>query len=413
MRQRRYALLPNLKRYHQSGILLAACLSAGLNVAVTSAVSAQDKQETEKELRALEATLEKKNKAKNALDRKVNRAESDAEKISEGLVSAAGRIRLFEGNAIRIERRITILEEASTEKKTSLDQRQDELLDLLSALERLAKRPAVLALLQPSEALKTARSASLMGEIVPEISVMADALKTDLKTLTDLQADLSVQRFDLKNTLAGLTEHQLKLASLLEKRKGEASTSRTRANNVAQEIRRYTADAKSLRELLEKLARVPKTVIKPTPERATLPDTGFRTYSRPIAELKGSLPQPAIGRIVSRFGDKETAGTARGIKIRTRANAQVVAPFDGQIVFAGPFRDYGQLLIIEHGGGYYSLMAGFGSLHSAVGQWVLTGEPVGIMTASVDNRDLYVEMRRRGKAINPEPWLQKQIAQIN
>ena len=104
-------------------------------------------------------------------------------------------------------------------------------------------------------------------------------------------------------------------------------------------------------------------------------------------------------------------GKAQGIKIDTRANAQVVAPYDGQIVFAGPFKAYGQLLIIEHGEGYYSLLSGLGAIHAGVGQWVLTGEPVGIMNASDGNKELYMEMRRGRQAFNPEPWLQKQVAQ--
>ncbi|MBL4837739.1 MAG: peptidoglycan DD-metalloendopeptidase family protein [Kordiimonadaceae bacterium] len=326
-------------------------------------------------------------------------------------MSAAKRIRMAEGNASRLEQRIVDLEAASAEKDKNLSARQDELLELLSALERLAKRPAALALLQPREALTTARSASLMGTIVPAISAKAEALKVDLNTLASIQADLSTERFNLKNTLEDLTEHQLNLATLLEKRKSEATNARSRAKTVEREIKRFAADAQTLRELLGKLTSAAKRIEKPRPNAILQPNRSFRTNSRPILELKGSLPQPATGAIVSRFGDREKAGKARGIRIRTRANAQVVAPYDGQIVFAGPFRDYGQLLIIEHGGGYYSLMAGFSALHGAVGQWVLTGEPVGIMTALGNDRDLYVEIRRGGKAINPEPWLQKQIAQ--
>jgi len=385
---------------------------------------AQDRVQTKQELKAIEATIEKKQRAKNALDRKSDVAETEAEKISQQLVAAAKDIRITEENASRLEVKIADLETEVSRMNAALSARQHELLDLLSALERLAKRPAALALLQPSEALTTARSASLMGTLVPQISAKAETLKTDLNTLAAIQANLSRQRFSLKNTLERLTERQLNLASLLKKRKTEASSARHKSEVTEREIRKFATEAKNLRDLLEKLERaavksraaekareLAETAIERRQE-PTKPSQRFKPNGRPIIELKGSLPQPATGRIISHFGEKEAVGTARGIKIQTRVNAQVVAPYDGQIVFAGPFKAYGQLLIIEHGGGYYSLLSGLGGIYGAVGQWVLTGEPIGTMTTSVGNRELYVEMRRGNKAIDPEPWLQKQIAQV-
>ncbi len=107
--------------------------------------------------------------------------------------------------------------------------------------------------------------------------------------------------------------------------------------------------------------------------------------------------------------------TAKGIRLRTRGRAQVVAPYDGRVVFAGPFRTYGQVLIIEHGEGYISLLAGMSRLDGVVGQWILAGEPVGIMddsqvrqnvaTSSDKAPELYIEIRRFGEPINPLPWL--------
>ena len=115
---------------------------------------------------------------------------------------------------------------------------------------------------------------------------------------------------------------------------------------------------------------------------------------------------PARGRIVERFGAVTESGRSKGITIETRADAQVVTPYDGEVVFAGPFRGYGQLLIIQHGEGYHTLLAGFSRIDSVLGQWLLAGEPVGVMgRGSNGNPALYVELRRNGDAINPLPWL--------
>jgi septal ring factor EnvC (AmiA/AmiB activator) len=132
---------------------------------------------------------------------------------------------------------------------------------------------------------------------------------------------------------------------------------------------------------------------------------------------------PVRGSLVSGFGSATSdLAQARGVVLETRPQAQVVAPFDGQIVFEGPFRSYGQILIIEHRGGYHTVLAGLGRVDAVVGQWLLAGEPVGIMgtsdgtaaetgqsaTASVtsgqDHPKLYVELRHNGQPVDPAPW---------
>lgn len=121
-----------------------------------------------------------------------------------------------------------------------------------------------------------------------------------------------------------------------------------------------------------------------------------------------SLVMPARGDVIGRYGQANGAdgASAKGITISTRSAAQVVAPFDGRIVYAGPFRGYGQILIIEHGGRYHTLLAGLERIDAVVGQWVLAGEPLGVMGGTGESKpELYLELRRTGAPINPLPWL--------
>jgi murein hydrolase activator len=84
----------------------------------------------------------------------------------------------------------------------------------------------------------------------------------------------------------------------------------------------------------------------------------------------------------------------------------VVAPDSGRVLFSGPFRGYGLILIIEHTGGYHSLLAGLGRIDATVGRTVEAGEPVGTMGHDPDrNPSLYFELRRSGQPTNPQPWL--------
>jgi len=110
----------------------------------------------------------------------------------------------------------------------------------------------------------------------------------------------------------------------------------------------------------------------------------------------------------------EAGLTSKGISIATVEGAQVVAPYAGRVVYAGAFRGYGQLLIIEHGEGYHSLMAGLTRIDSVIGQWVLAGEPIGVMgRAESENPSLYVELRRNGRPINPLPWLAARKGEVS
>jgi septal ring factor EnvC (AmiA/AmiB activator) len=127
---------------------------------------------------------------------------------------------------------------------------------------------------------------------------------------------------------------------------------------------------------------------------------------RPFSQAQGEMPFPARGKVMIRFGQTDDLGSpSRGISISTRPGAQVVSTYEGQVVFAGPFRGYGLLLIIEHGEGYHTLLAGMARIDSAVGQHLLPGEPVGVMGQSESTPLLYVELRRNGQPVNPLPWL--------
>jgi len=132
-----------------------------------------------------------------------------------------------------------------------------------------------------------------------------------------------------------------------------------------------------------------------------------RPEIRDIRSARGNFIIPARGNLVQRFAENTSSGlAAKGISIETRPGAQVVAPFGGKIAFAGPFRNYGQILIIAHGEGYHTLLAGLGHIHARLGQKVLAGEPLGVMAADGGVRPrLYVELRQKGHPINPLPWL--------
>ena len=134
----------------------------------------------------------------------------------------------------------------------------------------------------------------------------------------------------------------------------------------------------------------------------------------PFHKTRGRLPLPAVGRAVLNFGEKtQYGGNSKGVVLETRAGAQITSPCDGWVVYAGEFRSYGQLLIINAGGGYHILLAGLSRIDVEPGQFVLAAEPVGTMSGAATTRELnngtdapvlYVEFRKEGTPIDPNPW---------
>ena len=379
-------------------------------------VTAQETSSGAKEkLEQLEAEIAASERQKDILTQQSRRASAAADKVSSALIAGARDIQVAEGNVSRLETRISTLEADMSDKRTSLLANNTNIVELIAAVERLSKRPAVLTLLKPGDALTTARSTSLMASLIPTIDAKASKLRTDLTQLAQIQTQLSDERFNLKNGLEALTKNQQSLASLFESRRAEAGQANARARTLARELQTFSDEASSLRELIAKLEQQAAkqrslAIRRDTPKAIERP---FSSLGKALSELKGQLPYPAVGSITQRFGARDGISNAKGIRIRTRDNAQVISPYDGSVVFAGPFRNYGLLLIIDHGDGYHSLLAGFETLQSAVGQWVLMGEPIGTMPArdsQTNVGELYLELRRGGAAINPLPWLQQQTA---
>ena len=207
-----------------------------------------------------------------------------------------------------------------------------------------------------------------------------------------------------------------KLAEQQEAKQQEAE--RQDAERRAAEQKRAAAEAAKQSQTQLALATPGKT---PAPGTSQGTTSGTRLSDLPAVKLTKPdnvrsfpanpvqiLALPARGRFVSSYGEKVSGepSAAKGLTIETRAASQVVAPYDGRVAYAGPFRGYGEILIIEHGGRYHTLLAGLDRIDAVVGQWVLAGEPVGVMSAVPESRPrLYLELRRTGQPINPLPWL--------
>lgn len=398
-----------------AGAALVAVALVGLAPAVAGATEPVSRERLEAIERALDAERER----GRTLGRRVGEIDRDIAALRRGLVEAAAAAQAQEDKISAIEARLAGLDREERAKTAALARRRGELAAVLGALARLSRRPPALLIAAPRSVLESARGAMLLSRTAPELEARGRVLAAEIAALGDLRAEIEAERARLGDAREVLRKERAVLNLLLARKAKLRDRSLAARGEALRRLDRLAREATDLRALLARLedeARRPAsraTLAKPpepapekraaAPERRPAPPPAERSFS----SARGQLPLPARGRVVGRFGARDELGVpAKGITIATRPEAEVVAPFDGKIVFAGPFRGYGQLLIIAHSEGYHTLLAGFSRIYGVVGQWVLAGEPVGRMGHGRGRAPtLYVELRRGGTPINPIPWL--------
>ncbi len=270
----------------------------------------------------------------------------------------------------------------------------------------------------------------LLRAAVPRLREDAVNLRAELEELAHIQAEARLQLASLETASRELEKERGRLAGVLRRKSALLKRTESETREINRRVRELADRAESIRELLaqieaERLRREAEEVKRREEEaRAQRERPRARPKPEPQPSLalarppgvgagagRGTITPPTGAPILRRYGERNAQGAAeRGITYKTRPWAQIVAPHDGKIVYADPFPGYGLLLIIEHDGGYHTLLARMERLDVATGEWVLAGEPVGAMGprttgASGEQLGLYLELRRAGQPINPRRWV--------
>jgi septal ring factor EnvC (AmiA/AmiB activator) len=361
------------------------------------------------------------------LKREIESIGDDRRKLNGEMIEAAGRVRAVEQQIARTEARLAPLDEREEALRKSLDARRGVLAEILAALQRIGRHPPPAIMVRAEDALQSLRSAMLLGALLPEMRQEAEGLMADLGELVRMRSGIAEERAKLATDLAAIADDRARLALLLEQRQktqaevdGTLAAERQRAAGLARQ-------AEDLKELMTRLeqnldrsgraarASDEKKALDIRPDLAALKDPGRLAPAVAFVAARGLLPLPVNGIKIKEFGGSDgLGGTEKGLSIGARPGAQVTAPCDGWVVYAGPFRNYGQLLILNAGGGYHVLLAGMERISVDLGQFVVTGEPVAIMGGRVQTAAifaigsgqpvLYVEFRKDGTPVDPGPW---------
>lgn len=381
-------------------------------------------KQRDKDLELLRGAQSKSAETEAALKREIEQIGADRRKLNQDLIDTAARLRGVETKIEATQERLKPLDENEKALRQSLDSRRAVIGEVLAALQRIGRRPPPALMASPEDALQAVRTAMLLGAVLPEMRGEVEALAHNLLELATVRKQIATETDKLKSEVASLgTERARVQALVVERQKKQAEheqaleAERKRARDLAQQ-------AGSLQELIAKLEQGLSAAERAArqeerrdskPSLAALHDPGRLAPAVAFAALRGKVPIPVNGIKIRDYGAPDpTGGVEKGISIATRAGAQVTAPADGWVVYAGPFRSYGQLLILDTGGGYHVLLAGMERISVDLGQFVLAGEPVAVMgngsriaailATGSSQPVLYVEFRKDGAPVDPGPW---------
>jgi murein hydrolase activator len=352
----------------------------------------------------------------------------DRRKFNQQLIDTAARVREVEANINATRDRLGALDEQERLLQNSLDQRHAVIVEILAALQRVGHQPPPALMVRPEDALRAVRTAITLGAVLPEMRARADALAGDLSEMSNVRKQIVGQRDRLASDLDLLGREQLRMTLLTDERQKKqvlAEQALTSERHRAADLARQVDTIKDLIAKLEaglddatRAAREANRAITndaTQPELAALSDPGRLAPAVAFADMRGHLHLPVNGIRIREFGGSDgVGGTQKGLSIAARPGGEITAPCDGWVVYAGPFRSYGQLLILNAGGGYHVLLAGMEQISVDLGQFVLTGEPVAVMgdgsqasptgVSGPKQPVLYVEFRKDGTPIDPSPW---------
>ena len=407
-----------------------------LEVANAQKVSSKDLEKVEKQVK--EQNLEQKqvkeqNLEHQRLQEQASQINKELKQVNQQMIKSAKMIQNREESLSKMEAELEELTaNLQTAEETFLTE-DENLIKTLSALQNLALKPTESLFVQPLSPVEIIRSAMLLRETVPYLEDNANKIRKDLESLKAKKKQVERQVSRIVKQKQQLEKEHEEMKALVQKKSKLRNVVEVKSEKAKKRVQALASQAQDLRDLLNKLEKERQEKLRRQEEerrrlaaqeeqrrkealeaqkREQVQTADLIKFNPEViseigdnfVKAKGKLSRPARGSIITAYGQETAKGvSSKGIIIKTRPKAQVIAPFDGSVLFAGPFRGYGNLIIIEHGKGYTSLLAGLDSIDCDVGQMLLAGEPIGLMPED-DDAKLYMELRNKNHPINPISW---------
>ncbi|MBI1362188.1 MAG: peptidoglycan DD-metalloendopeptidase family protein [Alphaproteobacteria bacterium] len=375
------------------------------------------------DLKRVEAERDEAMKRLKRLETEGRKAARAAAEVDRDLLAAAADSQRREEQASAAEARLVDLNRQVVEARSNLVSDRAALDDLLAALMTFgAHRPPALAA-SPEDAGTAVRAAILMGDVAPALSARAKQLSERIDQLNALVEDVKHEKATLAEADEALAARRQEIDALAEEKRLARVSLETETASLKARTDRLAREADTLHDLLDDLAAAAPAAPSAKPARTAatsstrpdaaaaprpnvLPDSPLATAPRPGAPAGSAPLVPVVGKQIREFGQKRDGLVSSGLTYATRPGAQVIAPLDARVEYAGAFRTYGQMLILDVGGDILVVVSGLGAIYPEAGQWVLAGEPIGRMADQKSpSPELYLEVRRKGQPVDPKKWL--------
>ncbi|MEM6907585.1 MAG: peptidoglycan DD-metalloendopeptidase family protein [Pseudomonadota bacterium] len=351
-------------------------------------------------------------------------ASAAADKTASEAAAIAAQIQQSEADIKAAEARYSLARNARTTLSTRLAKRQQPLVRLTGALQTSARRPLTLSALQPGSLKELVYVRAVLASAVPEIRARTGTLRRELERGKELESGAANALESLRTSEIELARKRDELADLEAEQRLASSEARSNAVRINERALALAEEARDLDGLVKRLdeaaalrrtlAALPGPVMRPANLSASqeipLGDAGQVVLNGQGAEAiassdeRAAAPQPyqlpVGGRIITGFGEAQSSGLrSKGLEMSTASSGQVVSPGAGRVAFAGPYRGYGRIVIIEHEGGWTSLVTGLERTDIAVGEDVISGSPLGVAAGTAPL--IALELRKSGEPVNP------------
>ncbi len=426
-------------------VLLAAIAGIGFGAASSLAqdgdvpsveeIPAQELEQTTQsvqgDLESVRGEIDLSEERIEAIRAEIEALDGDATQLGAELVAAGQRVDLADKDIRLIEERLEALFASERSVRARLDGHDRSISNLLASLQRISAQPPPAIIVDPSDALGSARAAMLLGAVLPQLQERAETVTESLNELIALKQTALAEAERLNANLTTLNEERLRIATIIEARnqgrewlsddllreEAEAQALADRATSLEQLIAGLEGRIAAMTAADEatRAANAGQNVPTLDPEtlRLAFADTARTEPAVPLEAARGYLRAPVVGATLTTYGAADGfGGQSKGITISTSEGATVSAPADGWVVHSGPFLNYGQIVILNAGQNYLIVLAGLDSVTVEPGAFVQMGNPIGTMGdapnleagAGASGPALYIELREGGIPIDPEGW---------
>jgi septal ring factor EnvC (AmiA/AmiB activator) len=346
-----------------------------------------------------------------ALEARAAHEKDEAAQARAQEAAVAARIQQAQADIAAGQARSAITARLLADQRARLAVQQGPIARLIAALQSLAARPALISLVQPGSVDDLVHVRAVLASAMPVVRVRTAALRTDLDRTRALQASAALAATALAESRTRLEAQRLALTRLEAEHRMKSQALGRDALFESDRAIALGEQARDIVDLMSKLGDADSTRAAlatlpgplPRPPRAGEVASALDAPAWPAASPPYRLP--VAGKLVTGLGELSDAGVrSRGLTIAAAPGAAVIAPAAGRVAYAGPFRSYGTIVILDHGGGWTTLVTGLGATTVAVGAQVAQGAAVG-NAGRRDDPQITVELRRRDRAVDMVPLM--------